>query len=75
MNESRPDSDQKREENPSRSRVGCRLGIGDHEKREEKEGSALQLVQGDAHRLAEPEGTSEKNREIEAEKGVRHIAA
>ena len=50
------------------------LRIGDHEEREEQQRAALQPVQRDGHRLAQPERAPEDQREIGAEKGERHIA-
>ena len=38
------EGDHEREEDPSRPGVGCCLGIGDHEKREEKKGAVLEVV-------------------------------
>ena len=51
------------EEDPARARVGRRLRIGDHEEGEDQERAALEPMERDRQRLAEPERAAEEERE------------
>jgi hypothetical protein len=65
---------QRGEQDASGPRVGRGLGIRDHEEREEHECAALEPVQRDAQRFAQPERPADEQHGVGREKGHRHIA-
>src|SRR3954447_21315749 len=67
--------DERGEEDPSRARVGRGLRIGNHEEGEEQQRAALQPVNGNHQRLADPERTSDDERAPENDEGICDVAA
>src|SRR5215470_1731362 len=60
-------SDREREHEAAEPRVGRGARIGDHEEGEDQQRTALQLMQRDRWRIAEPDGTSEQQSGMDAE--------
>ena len=65
---------QGREQDAPCPRIGRGLGIRDHEEGEQHERAALEPVQGNAHGLSQPEGSSGEQRDVADEKCEGHIA-
>ena len=74
LHDPRADGHQRGKEEAARPRVGRRPRVGDHEEGKEHEGAALEPMQGDAHRLSEPERPSDEERAVAGEKGERPVA-
>ncbi len=66
---------QEGEEDAAGPRVGRGLGVRDHEEGEQEERSVRDLVEGDRHRLSQPERAAEQDRQVEGEEGPGHVAA
>ena len=64
-----------REHEAAEPRVGRGARIGDHEEREDQERAALQLMDRNGERIAEPPGACEQQRGVAAEKEDRHVGA
>ncbi len=75
MDKGRAQGHEAGEKNSAPARIGRGLRIGNHKKREEKKGAVLEPVQGNRHRLAQPEGTPKEEGQIAGEKGVCDIAS
>src|SRR3954454_7304795 len=67
--------DERGEEDPSRTRVGRGLRIGNHEEGEEQQRAALQPVKRNRERLADPQRTSDDQRAPEDDERIRDVAA
>ena len=64
---------QRGEENAAGARVGRRLGIGDHEEREEEQRAVLHPMKRNGHRLAQPERAADEDRTPGHDERVGHI--
>src|SRR3954470_14845635 len=67
--------DERREEDPSRARIGRGLRIGNHEEGEEQQRAALQPVKRNGQRLDDPERPPDHERAPEDDERVRDVAA
>jgi hypothetical protein len=67
--------DKTREENPADSRVRRRPRIRDHEKGEEQQRAVFQTMNRDRQWLAEPDGSTEHQRHVEADERVGDVAS
>lgn len=66
---------QKCEDHPARAGVRRGLGVGNHEERENQQSDALDLMQRDRQRVAEPESSRDEQTDVESEKAQGHIRA
>ncbi len=63
------------ETDTSRARIGCGLGVRDHEKRKEQQAPALEMEPGDGEWVAKPHGAAHDQQAVRGEKRVGHIGA
>lgn len=68
MHVGRARGDERAEEEAPRAGVGCRLGVGDHEEREEQERAALEAMEGNRERFVERQGPPDDQK-----KGCRDV--
>ena len=67
--------DERREQHPARARIRRRPRIRDHEKREEQERPVLEAMDRNGQRLAEPDRSSEDEREVTGGKHICDVTA
>src|SRR5262249_31771537 len=73
--EVRDDGHERAEDEAARPRVGRRAGVGDHEEGEEEQASALELVDGNRERIAEPKRAGDEEHGPRREEREGHVGA
>ena len=75
MNEAGSEGDHESKHDTAGSGIGRRLGIRDHEEREQEERAVLKMVKGNREGVAEKRCTGEDDRAIETDEGVGDVAS
>jgi hypothetical protein len=69
----RPEGHEQREQHPASPRIGRRLGVRNHEERENEERAISQAMQWNRDRFAEPGGAAEEEARVRAEEAERDV--